>query len=481
MKPNQEELARHAYAGVKQVDVSVPVDAPHDATTLSDTLVRSGISNASINPATGMATGFTREGQAAVVELARALRAEREQGGYTLNNATLAEFIGGAVKALKSQRGSSELTDVDVDDLEKQINDWFMSHDVRRQHVVPCTIFPAPVGPIAIGPVVFYHAHDFPAEDFGIPREQFWPEPPAKPGGWQLDHLLEFAAHQHAPYLACVEITGRPPKESTVVADMATDIALAAIQLVSPGADMRGLARATGRAAPTYRVDVSRVGTSPFSMGTSNHQPALARSPDFIRAHLDSAAPLLESMGRRLTAYVHAEGSLRNLEEAWCNAAFWYHEALAEPLDTVAVAKLETAMEVLLRAASMKGSKRRLIQAFDVMLGLKPDDPFAAGPTTSDDVVTAITTARSRILHGTWPTLHTDLPTATKTPLITFDDVERVARTLLLVFSTQMDSYIADGRTEDNTAAFLDWVKIARSNASDVAGERDAAPKSGPY
>jgi hypothetical protein len=80
-------------------------------------------------------------------------------------------------------------------------------------------------------------------------------------------------------------------------------------------------------------------------------------------------------------------------------------------LDTVAVAKLETAIEVLFRAESMSGSKRRLLESFDAIFGLGSKDFLDAAKTvTVEEFVQAITTARSRILHGTWPTLHSDLP-----------------------------------------------------------------------
>jgi hypothetical protein len=49
------------------------------------------------------------------------------------------------------------------------------------------------------------------------------------------------------------------------------------------------------------------------------------------------------------------------LEQAWCDAAYWLHEALAEQIDAIAIAKLETALEVLLRAENNSGSNQRLL------------------------------------------------------------------------------------------------------------------------
>ena len=226
---------------------------------------------------------------------------------------------------------------------------------------------------------------------------------------------------------------------------------------------MRGLARATGRAAPIWRADLSKLEGAGFSVSSGNRLPALARSPELIVLHLASAKPLLESMGRRLTAYLAATSPLPDLDEAWCNSAYWYHEALAESLDTVAVAKLETAIEVLFRAESMSGSKQRLLESFDAMFGLEGSD-FVNPPSTVtvEQLVVAITTARSRVLHGTWPTLHTDLPTAKGKPAVTYGDVEFLTRALLLQFSIWMDAYQAAGRTDDTTDAFVAWIKSER-------------------
>ena len=91
---------------------------------------------------------------------------------------------------------------------------------------------------------------------------------------------------------------------------------------------------------------------------------------------------MLESMGRRLADYLAATSPLPDLDEAWCNAAYWYHEALAESLDTVAVPKLETAIEVLFRAESMSGSKQRMLDCFDAIFGLKGND----GPHRRDTI-----------------------------------------------------------------------------------------------
>ena len=53
-----------------------------------------------------------------------------------------------------------------------------------------------------------------------------------------------------------------------------------------------------------------------------------------------------------------ASGSFRLpvLERAWCDAAYWLHQALAESIDAIAIAKLETSLEVLLRRRAARAA-----------------------------------------------------------------------------------------------------------------------------
>lgn len=55
-------------------------------------------------------------------------------------------------------------------------------------------------------------------------------------------------------------------------------------------------------------------------------------------------------------------------------------------------------------------STSRMLQGIEGMLGLSKDDQIEPGnPVTVKQVVAAISTARLRVLHGTWPTLYNDL------------------------------------------------------------------------
>lgn len=168
-------------------------------------------------------------------------------------------------------------------------------------------------------------------------------------------------------------------------------------------------------------------------------------------------------MGRRLESYVSGHRPLPALNESWCNAAYWFHEALLEPVEAVAVAQLETAIEVLLSAGSTTGSNARLLSAFDSLLQKAATDPIAPkSPTDVKSFVAAIVTARSRVLHGTWSALSPDLPQRNGVG-VRRADVEDLARALLTVASVQLDAYEAAGRQTDDILALLEWTKTARS------------------
>jgi len=166
-------------------------------------------------------------------------------------------------------------------------------------------------------------------------------------------------------------------------------------------------------------------------------------------------ADAVDSMGRRLQSYVDGSGVLPTLDETWCNAAYWYHEAVAEPLDTVAIAKFETSIEVLFRSESSNGSKRRLLLGLEAFVGKKKNDDV--GGITADQLAASIVTSRSRVLHGTWPTLHADLPDGKGGVAVNIATAEQLARLFLIAFSDAIDIYGATSTADDTVEALLDW------------------------
>jgi hypothetical protein len=458
MTPEQIALVQKAVSEMRTI--SVQSEQPHSSDSLSDLLTKNGILSASISLSDLTATGFSRAGLVALDALAKLYRPQGGANNRLASNSTVAKMLSGQMISLWKGKSPDSLASADYAELENSVDRWFQSLTQVRQHVVPCTLTPYPIPSFSIGPVTFYHLSEFPSEEFGVVREQI-------AESFQLGDLIRLAKERYAPWMAKVRITGRADNESISSADIATDIALAILQLSLPNFDLRGIARATARAAPVWRVEIWKGADGTLRQSSSNREPARVVAPDAFVYGLTQIRPLIDSMERRLSSYLEATSTLPELDEAWCNAAYWYHEALAETLETVAIAKLETAIEVLFRSESMSGSKRRLLDSFDAIFGLKENDPIAPGSTvTAGQLTTAITTARSRVLHGTWPTLHTDLPSAKGHAPATYADVELLARILLVQFSIYIDAYLQAGNAIDGTNDLIAWIKVQRTHTS---------------
>ena len=119
------------------------------------------------------------------------------------------------------------------------------------------------------------------------------------------------------------------------------------------------MARVTGCTSPPFVGSVYRIG-SRTHFGMHWREPGQGLSGGAFDELVSGEVEVIRSVGRRLDAYVHGGSKLPKLAQAWCDAAYWLHEGLAETLASIAVAKLETAIEVLLGAESSSKSERRL-------------------------------------------------------------------------------------------------------------------------
>jgi hypothetical protein len=133
-----------------------------------------------------------------------------------------------------------------------------------------------------------------------------------------------------------------------------------------------------------------------------------------------------------------------------------------ESLATVAVPKLETAIEVLFAAESSSRSALRLKLAFKAFFGLNGKDRIRPDSCeTVHDFVASIVRTRSRILHGTWSTLAFD-------PGINEDAgrqiVELLVMDLLRRTTLALDKYASYPNAVDDVEPFLKWVESDRQD-----------------
>ena len=65
---------------------------------------------------------------------------------------------------------------------------------------------------------------------------------------------------------------------------------------------------------------------------------------------LRETQPVISAVGHVVKSFASGNYRLPKLERAWCDPAYGIRESLFDPIDSLAVTKLETALEVLICA-----------------------------------------------------------------------------------------------------------------------------------
>jgi len=320
----------------------------------------------------GILIGLTPPGASAVAALADDLR--RTDPAYR-RGSSLRAFTTVVAGTVLNRFGETVAPAVDADDvaaLEADLRTWFDGVAIPRTHYVPCAVIAERVAPFDIGPITFVHASELAMH----PRCLVAPELTEV----TLDPIYRSLRERAATWVAILEVSGCDPAQSSERADLAVDVALAAIQLVIPPAYGRPISRVTGRTAPPWRGNLS-IANGHVSFGIENKEAGHGLSGLAFEQMLGDASALLASAGNSIDAFLTGRGQLATLRQAWCDGAYWFHEALAEPLCTVASTKFETAVEALLRAESTPGSEARIRTAVKALTGLEPKT-FLPGSST---------------------------------------------------------------------------------------------------
>lgn len=343
--------------------------------------------------------------------------------------------------------------------IEAEIWNWFQANISTYEFYIPCSISPWPAPSFSMGHVMFVHVQEFAEQErknlgimFDITYEQ----------------MFETMDHAYASWIAKVEVSGCMQKRAQEIANLSVDVALGGLQLVVPLQHSSRLSRLTGRASPSFVQVVSR-SSGKISSGTANQAPGLTMGEGILAHFLKTAQPLVNGVGNRVTAFVVGASAFPFLEQAWADAAYWFHEALAEPLDTIAVPKLETAIEVLLRAENNARCKAKVLKAISAFYGLTKDQPINPhSQLTVEKFATGFVTDRSRILHGTWSTLNHSLRESR--PSLT-----SLVSGLLTAYALQLEQYSNASETIDDIEAFLAWIEVNRQPAT--SGTTSASEK----
>jgi hypothetical protein len=363
---------------------------------------------------------------------------------------TFKEFQDEFFSALLSdylERDPRSIGGADVLVLEARLADWFAKRAGTQTVFVPCMISPWRSPRFSIGPVSFIFLQDVPTSEY-LPRG----DSPAEATFYGVTNLLDAMRKERAHWLAIVDVEGCDKPRAQQIADLAVDMAIVALQLAAPYLGTKNMSRLAARRGPGMQLTLT-LSDGQYSGGWSNLEPGITIGDGTLGKIVDETAPVITAVGNRVRSFATGTFRLPRLEQAWCDAAYWLHEGLAEPLDSIAVAKLETAIEVLLHAESASGSESRIVAALETFYGLEANDPIAPNTeTTVKEFAHGFVRDRSRVLHGTWSTLNATLAASR-------DSLENFAVTLARASAVEIDAYIQSLSPTDDTESFLTWVK----------------------
>lgn len=315
----------------------------------------------------------------------------------------------------------------------------------------PLDRIPWPAPRFSIGPVSFVFIDH-------IAGSEFYPSEPASDRLKReaFDELIVLMRRTGANWLASIEIKGCDRDRGQEVAELSVDLALVALQLAAPTLDTRDMCRMDARRGFVEKRTFSEV-NGQSSWGTQRREPGLAIGQGTLEAVLQQTPTLISSVGHVVESFASGSYRLPTLERAWCDSAYWMRESLFDAIDTLAVTKLETALEVLICTESSKNSKPRVTSALQNLLGVKPDErilpPF---DITTQVLVDTLVRDRSRIIHGTWSTLSSRVPTRR-------DGVEAVVGAVLRQAAIQLQAYSEEASPVDTIEAFFNWLEQKRA------------------
>jgi hypothetical protein len=437
---NRLELLRHIVANIHVEPLIVGL-------ITQEQLNQSPFARARLGPEGNI--GILKPGGEALSDLADTIfhGSEEYSRGSTFQE-LLNELFGVLIQNFRNRK-SEELTGADVRFLEQAMEDWFKTKSASHHLYIPCILAPRFAPAFDIGPVRFTYITDFVTRERAGKEAMF---------DFTYGMLIREMEVQRSFWIAEVDVDQAMQKCAEELGELAVDIAITALQLVLHPDQSRHMSRMTARTVPRYRLGVS-ISNGMVSPTSTNQEPGLLLGPGTLEHFLQEGQSLLSAVGPQVTAFLSRGGAVPILSRAWADAAYWYHEGLSEPLDTIAVSKLETAIEVLLRSQSSSGSTTRVLEAIRAFYGLEPDhfiNPHSQ--TTVKQFAAGFVRDRSRILHGTWSTLVHSLRASR-------GSLEILVAGLLAGYVFELQAYAATAGVVDEIGAFLAFVESRRPKA----------------
>jgi hypothetical protein len=347
------------------------------------------------------------------------------------------DYVGREPSAVGSQ---------DAEALVGHLEKWFADRALPRRVFVPCVISRTPAPRFEIGPVTFEFIERVATSDF-YPHGSG----DATLDRFGFDTLLRWMRERDADWLARVCVDGCERKRAEEIAELAVDLVIVALQLAAPYLHTRTMARLDARRGTSQKRTLSEANGC-YRAGSTRKEPGLTIGEGTLPYILQQAAPVFTAVGNVVRSFASGLFRLPVLEQAWCDAACWLYQALAESIDAIAIAKLETALEVLLRTGSSKGSNQRMREIVSIFFELGPDDPIVPGSSLSvRQFASKVVTDRSCILHGTRSTL--------AARGIDRAGMEGFVVTVLRDAVIELEAYVHSAGPADDINEFLSWVR----------------------
>ena len=393
----------------------------------------------------GSSVGVRPEGRRALRDLAHAIFETPHYLRGTTFDRLLAEMLGVVSEGFVGMDATA-VGQAQLDQLEGSVADWFSKEAGSHCLYIPCAISRWPAASFAIGPVAFSHLDTF-SKTEGAIRDEL---------GQPFDRMMEWMHESAAHWMATIEVKECMKERAEELGGIAVDLALTAVQLVvRRGFGAESMARLGARAAPRQVRSVMRSNGS-LSVGWTRSEPGMSIDQGTLARFLSAHPTFLIAAGSRIFEFLNDDARLPKLSRAWADSAYWFHEGLAEQRDTIAVAKLETALEVLMCAENIRRGKARMLAAIAAFHGQKATDRLLPElEVTVQEFVDRFVEDRSRILHGTRSTLGSHLRDSR--PLLS-----HLANSLLRHYAVELDQYVGAGGDEDSVDSFVASVRARR-------------------
>jgi hypothetical protein len=333
----------------------------------------------------------------------------------------------------------------DIANVEQAIISWLEQTCSARQVYVPCLINTSPARSFAIGPVIFDHLDNFTKPAAATPEFDPFPE------------IYNRMRDEDCLWMATISLPPCSDAYGYKLADLCVDIALTGFQLVIPLHYSKSVCRMHSKRMSNATIHTT-VANGALGQNHSTAHAGFWLGSGSIEEFITHNPKLLGSVGERLEVYTTNATAVPELEMAWCDAAYWFHEGVAEPVDSIATCKLETALEVLLRGTN--GSNAREVFKLATRFAFEIDDDeeiFKSPAVIAKDFIDQIWNVRSRILHGTLSTLDTEAAGIRA-------QLEKFVGIMLQVYTLELSNYIRQPKRHDDIKSFFAWSEVHRTS-----------------